>query len=53
MYPSYKSHDDGTLSNMEDALRHFHIFEDVFVLRPAGKKAKAKANALRTQLVKM
>jgi hypothetical protein len=37
---------------MEDALRRFHTFKDVFLLGRAGKQAKAKANALRTELVK-
>jgi len=37
---------------MEDALRRFHTFKDVFLLGRAGKKAKANANALRTELVK-
>jgi len=37
---------------MEDALRRFHIFKDVFLLGRAGKMAKAKANALRMELVK-
>jgi hypothetical protein len=37
---------------MEVALHRFHTFKDVFLLRRAGKKAKAKANALRTELVK-
>jgi len=52
MYAQYKSHDDATLSYMEDALHRFHIFKDVFLLGRAGKEAKAKANALRTELVK-
>jgi hypothetical protein len=52
MYAQYKTHDDATLSNMEDALHHFHTFRDVFLLGRAGKKTKAKANALRTELVK-
>jgi hypothetical protein len=30
----------------------FHTFKDVFLLGRAGKKAKAKANALRTELLK-
>jgi len=51
-YAPYKSHDDATLSYMEDALRPFHTFKDVFILGRAGKQAKAKANALRTDLVK-
>jgi len=51
MYAWYKSHDDATLSYMEDALHHFHPFKDVFLLRRASKKGKAKANALRTELV--
>jgi len=37
---------------MEDALRHCHTFKDVFLLGRAGKKAKDKANALRTELMK-
>jgi hypothetical protein len=52
MYARYKSHDDATLSYMEEALHRFHTFKDVFLLGRAGKKAKAKANALRTELVK-
>jgi len=52
MYAQYKSHDDTTLSYMEDGLHRFHTFKDVFLLRQAGKKAKAKANTLRTQLQK-
>jgi len=52
MYARYTSHDDATLSFMQDALCCFHTFKDVFLLRQAGKKAKAKANALRTELVK-
>jgi len=51
MYALYKFHDDGTLSYMEGALHRFHTFKDVFLLGRAGKKAKAKANALRTELV--
>jgi hypothetical protein len=46
------SHNDTTLSYTEDALHRFHTFEDVFLLGRAGQKAKAKANALRTELVK-
>jgi len=52
MYARYKSHDDATLSYMKDALHCFHTFKDVFLLGRAGKKAKAKANALSTELVK-
>jgi len=52
MYTRYKSHVVATLSYMEDALHRFHTFKDVFLLKQAGKKAKAKANALRTELVK-
>jgi len=37
---------------MEDALCRFHTFKDVFLLGRAGKQAKAKANALRTELMK-
>jgi hypothetical protein len=52
MYAQQKSHDDATLSYMGDALSQFHTFQDVFLLGRAGKKAKAKSNALRTELVK-
>jgi len=52
MYARYKSHDDATLSYMEDALRRFHTFKDVFLSGQAGKKVKAKDNALRTELLK-
>ena len=52
MYGPYKSHNDATLSFMEDSLHCFHTFKDVFLLGRAGKKAKAKANTLRTELVK-
>jgi hypothetical protein len=37
---------------MEDALCHFHTFKDVFLLGQASKKAKAKATALRMELMK-
>jgi hypothetical protein len=52
MYARYKSHNDATLSYLEDALRLFHHFKDVFLLGQPGKKAKAKAYALATKLVK-
>jgi hypothetical protein len=51
IYARYKSHDDATLSYMEDALHRFHTFKDVFLLGRAGKEAIATANALRTELV--
>ena len=37
---------------MQDTLHRFHTLKDIFLLGRAGKKAKAKANALRTELVK-
>jgi len=37
---------------MEDALHRFHTYKDVFLFGRAGKEGKAKANALRTELVK-
>jgi hypothetical protein len=52
MYARYKSHDDAIFSYIEDAVHLFHTFKDVFLLGRAGKKAKAKANDLRTELVK-
>jgi len=52
MYAPYKFHDNATLSYMEDALHHFHTFKDVFLLWRSGDPAKAKPNALRTDLMK-
>jgi len=37
---------------MEDALHHFHMFNDVFLPGQAGKDTQAKANLLRSELVK-
>jgi len=37
---------------MEHALHRDNTFKDVFLLGRAGKEAKAKADALRTELVK-
>jgi len=37
---------------MEDTLCLFHTFKDVLLLRLAGKKMMAKANAQRTELIK-
>jgi len=51
MYARYKSHDDATLSYMEDALHRFHTFKDVFLLGRASLMVRAKANALRTELM--
>jgi len=52
MYAQYKSHNDETLSYMEDALNRFHNFNDVSLHGQAGKRAKARANALRMEVVK-
>jgi hypothetical protein len=52
MYARYESHDDPTLSCKQAALPRVHPFTDDFLLRQAGKKAKAKANAPRMELVK-
>jgi hypothetical protein len=52
IYARFKSHDDATLSYLEDALHCYHTFKDVFLLWRAGKKAHAKANPLRTELMK-
>jgi len=52
MYARHTSHDDATLSYMEDSLHRFHTFKDIFALGHAGRKAKARANALGTELVK-
>jgi hypothetical protein len=52
MYSRYKSHDDATFSYIEDTLRCFGTFKDVFLLGRASQKAKAKAYALTMELVK-
>jgi len=52
MYARYEFHDDAPLNYIEDALHRFHTFQDVFILGRAGKKAQAKANPLKTELVK-
>jgi hypothetical protein len=52
IYAPYESHDDATLSYIEDALHSVHIFKDIFLLGRASKKVKAKANALGTELMK-
>jgi hypothetical protein len=52
MYGRYKSHDDATFSYMEGTIQRFHTVKDVFLLGRAGNNAMAKANALRTELVK-
>jgi hypothetical protein len=51
VYAWYKSHDDATLSYMEDALHCIHTSKDVSSLGWAGKKAKAKINDGRMELV--
>ena len=53
LYPRYQSHDDATLSYMEYNLHHFHTFKHDSLLGQDGRKAKAQANALRTELVMM
>ena len=52
MYARFKSHDDATLSFMVDALNSFHTSQDGFLLGRDDKKAKAKANILRTEFVR-
>jgi len=53
MYARYKSHGDATLSYLQDALRRFHKFQDVFLLAQAGKIAKAKADSWSMEVVEM
>jgi len=50
-YARYKSHDDATWSHMVDHLCRFHTVKEVFLLKQASKKAKAKANALGMELM--
>jgi hypothetical protein len=53
VYAHYRSEDDASLSYMEDVLPYVHTIKDVCLLGRAGEKAKAKANALSTELVKI
>jgi hypothetical protein len=48
----YMSLNDATLSYIQDALHRVNTFKDVFLLGREGRKGKARANALRTELVK-
>jgi len=52
MYARYISHNDLALSYMGDALSLLHSLKELILLGWAGKKAKAKSNGLRTELVK-
>jgi len=52
MYARYKSHDDATLSYMQDAMCRFHTLKDVLIVGRASKEAKPEPNALRTELMK-
>jgi len=42
MYAQYKSHDDATLSYMEDALHHFHTFQRCFLTRASRQKGEGQ-----------
>jgi len=46
MYAQYKSHDDATLSYMEDVLCCFHTFKDVFLSREGRQKGKGHSQCL-------
>jgi hypothetical protein len=52
LYAQYTSHNDATLWYMEDAFQRVHTFKDVILLVQAGKMARTKDNALRTDLSK-
>jgi hypothetical protein len=52
MYARYKSHDNATLSYMDDALCPSHTVKDDFLLGQARKRVKAKGNGMRTKLIK-
>jgi len=52
MYARYRSHRDSTLCYKQDSLHCFQTFKEIFLLRPVGKKGKAKVNALRPEYVK-
>jgi hypothetical protein len=52
MSTQYKSHDDATLSYLEEALCYCPTFKDDILLGRAGKRVKAKATALMMAHVK-
>jgi len=52
MYARYTSHNDATVRYLVDHLHRFHTFPDVFQLARDDRKAKAKSNAIKTELVK-
>jgi hypothetical protein len=52
MYVQYKSHNDATLIYMDNTLSHYRTLKMVFLIWRADHKAKTKANAMRTELVK-
>jgi len=52
MFALYESHDDAITSYVEDTLCWFHTVNEIFLLVWASTQAKAKANTLRTELVK-
>jgi len=51
MYARYISHDDATLSYIEDVLNRLHTMKDIFLLGRARKIPNAKANTQRKELV--
>jgi len=51
MAARYKSHNDATLSFVEDTFCHFHAFKDVFLLGRGSTNAKEKLNSLKIELV--
>jgi hypothetical protein len=51
MYAQYITHNDVTLSYMEDAMRRFPNCNNDLLLERAAEKAKTKTNALITELV--
>jgi len=52
LYAKYISHDNSTLSYMEDTLCSFQTIKEDFLLDRASKKSKAKANTLRKELIR-
>jgi hypothetical protein len=51
IYARHTSHDDATLSYLEDAVHHFHTIKDVFLLGRGGKMVNPKTNAMRKELL--
>jgi hypothetical protein len=52
LYGKNPSHNNATVSKIDDALHRVLVFNNVFLLSRAGNMSKAKSNALGMELLK-